>query len=108
MSFNCCYMVDGDRGPDAAYLYPDSRLLDNGVRKALNKAVNKDALNDAFFKGKAFPMYHTHLNENTLGWDTSWEQRYPEEYGYDPAAARQLLRRSRIHGEQPAGGHHVL
>ena len=92
MSFNCCYMVDGSRAADAAYLYPDSRLLDPRVRKAFNKAVNKEALNEAFFKGKAFPMYHTHLNENTLGWDPSWEQRYPAEYGYDPAAARALLR----------------
>lgn len=91
MSFNCCYMVENDRSAEGKYLYPDSRLLDNNVRKALNKAVDKDALNEAFFDGKAFPMYHAHLNENTLGWDPSWEQRYPEEYGYDPAAARSLL-----------------
>lgn len=92
MSFNCCYMVDGSRAADAAYLYPDSRLLDQRVRKALNKAVDKDALNEAFFNNKGFPMYHTHLNENTLGWDPSWEARYSAEYGYDPAVARQLLR----------------
>ena len=91
MSFNCCYMVDGDRGADAAYLYPDSRLLDHRVRKALNKAVDKDALNEAFFNNKGFPMYHTHLNENTLGWDPGWETRYPAEYGFDPVEARQLL-----------------
>ena len=92
MSFNCCYMVDGSRAADAQYLYPDSRLLDGRVRKALNKAVNKDELNEAFFNNRAFSMYHTHLNENTLGWDPSWEQRYSTEYGYDPAEARELLR----------------
>lgn len=92
MSFNCCYMVDGDRSAEGKYLYPDSRLLDGRVRQALNKAVDKDALNEAFFDGKAFPMYHTHLNENTLGWDPGWEARFPAEYGYDPAAARNLLR----------------
>jgi ABC-type transport system substrate-binding protein len=92
MSFNCCYMVDGSRAADAEYLYPDSRLLDGRVRKALNKAVDKNALNEAFFNNKGFPMYHTHLNENTLGWDPSWETRYPAEYGYDPAAAMELLR----------------
>ncbi len=101
MSFNCCYMVDGDRSAEGKYLYPDSRLLDGRVRQALNKAVDKDALNEAFFDGKAFPMYHTHLNENTLGWDTSWETRFPGEYGYDPAAARTLLREAGYSSNNP-------
>ena len=101
MSFNCCYMVDGDRSAEGKYLYPDSRLLDGRVRQALNKAVDKDALNEAFFDGKAFPMYHTHLNENTLGWDTSWEARFPAEYGYDPAAARTLLREAGYSSNNP-------
>ncbi len=101
MSFNCCYMVDGDRSAEGKYLYPDSRLLDGRVRQALNKAVDKDALNEAFFDGKAFPMYHTHLNENTLGWDTSWETRFPAEYGYDPAAARTLLREAGYSSNNP-------
>ena len=101
MSFNCCYMVDGDRSAEGKYLYPDSRLLDGRVRQALNKAVDKDALNEAFFDGKAFPMYHTHLNENTLGWDPSWETRFPAEYGYDPAAARTLLREAGYSSNNP-------
>ena len=100
MSFNCCYMVDGSRAADAQYLYPDSRLLDGRVRKALNKAVNKDELNEAFFNNRAFSMYHTPLNENTLGWDPSWEQRYSTEYGYDPAEARELFAGGGVFREQ--------
>ncbi len=101
MSFNCCYMVDGSRAGDAQYLYPDSRLLDGRVRKALNKAVNKDELNEAFFNNKGFPMYHTHLNENTLGWDPSWETRYEAEYGFDQEAARELLREAGYSEDNP-------
>ena len=32
-------------------------------------------------------MHH----QTRLGWDPSWVQRWPDEYGYDPAAAKALL-----------------
>lgn len=101
MSFNCCYTVDASREFDAKYTHPDSPLLDDRVRKAINKAIDKDALNEAFFKDKAFPMYHTHLNENTLGWNDAWQTDYEDEYGFDPAAARSLLREAGYDSSNP-------
>ena len=65
--------------------------MDVRVRKALDKAINRDEMNKAFFAGKGEPMIVDHFHPSRAGWDPSWEQRFPEEYGYDPAKARALL-----------------
>ena len=62
------------------------------VRQALNKAVNRDELNQALFGGRGgLMMIPSHLHPTRPGWDPSWETRFPSEYGYDPAAARAIL-----------------
>lgn len=90
MRYYCCIMKD-PKNPSAGWEYPESPLMDVRVRKALNKAINRDELNKAFFEGKGEPMYVTQHHQTRLGWDPSWVQRWPDEYGYDPAAARALL-----------------
>ena len=91
--------VDPDAAPeDLPFLscsaYPQSPLTDVRVRKALNKAINRDALNEAFFASKGITMYKNHYlpdNAQRVGWNPEWETRFEEEYGYDPDAARALL-----------------
>jgi peptide/nickel transport system substrate-binding protein len=78
--------------PSSGYKWPDSPVMDVRVRKALSKAVDRDALNK-LFQGDGSPMY---LRFHEAGFDgpgfnPDWESRFPDEYGYDPAAARQLL-----------------
>jgi peptide/nickel transport system substrate-binding protein len=90
MRYYCCIMKD-PKNPDAGWEYPDSPLMDVRVRKALNKAINRDELNKALFDGKGELMYVTQHHQTRLGWDPSWVQRWPDEYGYDPAAAKALL-----------------
>jgi ABC-type transport system substrate-binding protein len=70
---------------------PDTPLMDIRVRKAFSKAVDRDQLNEAYFGGSAVPMYNAHQNPSREGWDPSWVTRFPDEYGYDPEAARALL-----------------
>src|SRR5690606_12705346 len=63
--------------------------------KAMNKAINRDELLQAFLNpeseimalgGQFHPIYP--------GWDESWDpsgQRWKDEYGYDPDEAAKLL-----------------
>lgn len=83
--FQCCYFRDG------AYTHPDSPLLNDNVRKALNKAINRDELNIAFFRGKGNQMFNAHVYPTDAHFNPEWVTRYPEEYGFDPAAARAIL-----------------
>ncbi len=89
-SFECCYLKEADN-PASGYMYPDSPLMDVRVRRAINKSVNRDELNKAFFGGKGVTMYVNHMYPNRPGWNPAWEKQFQDEYGYDPAAARKLL-----------------
>lgn len=81
--------------------FPDSPLLDQKVRQALSKAIDRDALNDAFFGGEADTMVNNHFHQTRPGWDASWETRFPDQYGYDPAAARALLAEAGYNSNNP-------
>jgi ABC-type transport system substrate-binding protein len=88
LSLQCCF-VHTQTGEYP--VHPNSPLLDVRVRRALNKAVNRDELNRAFFAGKGDLMYLNHFHPTREGWDPSWVTRFDEEYGYDLARARALL-----------------
>ena len=87
------YYVPGDEAynPDTAapWEHPDEsgRL----VRKALNKAVNRDEINEFIFKQGGAPMLVHGYHPTLPGWNPEWETRWEDEYGYDPEAARELL-----------------
>ncbi len=84
----------GDLAQKEYPAYPNSPLSNLNVRKALNKAIDREALNDAFFAGKGLTMYKNHYlpnNAQRVGWNPEWETRFPDEYGYDPEAAETLL-----------------
>jgi peptide/nickel transport system substrate-binding protein len=77
--------------PTQKFVYPNTPIADVRVRKALNKAINRDELNKAFVRGKAEPMYLTYFHPTRTGWNPAWETRFKDEYGYDPSAAKALL-----------------
>ncbi len=79
--------------PDASqkYVYPNSPLVDLRVRKALNKAINRDSLNKAFLRGGGEPLYNEFFHANRPGWNPDWEKTFKDAYGYDPEAAKKLL-----------------
>ena len=74
--------------------YPNTPISNLKVRKALNKAIDREELNVAFFDGKGLTMHKNHYlpgNPQRVGWNPEWETRWEDEYGYDPGAARELL-----------------
>lgn len=77
--------------PGNNYLYPDSPIVNVKVRKAINKAIDRETLNTAFFGDRGERMVLNHFHPTREAWDASWEARYEDEYGFDPAAARALL-----------------
>ena len=82
----------GARDPvTGEFRHPDSPLLDLRVRKALNKAIDRDALNESFLGANAEVAILNHMHPTREGWDPEWEARWEEEYGYDPDAAKALL-----------------
>ncbi len=62
------------------------------VRQAMNKAINREELLEVLYKNRADLMYVHGYYPDLPGWDRTWEKRFPELYGYDPDAARRLLK----------------
>lgn len=62
------------------------------VRQAMNKAINREELREVLYKGRADLMYVHGFYPDLAGWDRTWEKRFPELYGYDLKAAKQLLK----------------
>ena len=73
------------------YVHCEDVFLDVRVRRALSKAVDRNAINEAFFGGKGIEVHNPHFVPTRSYWNPEWDQKFDEEYGYDPAAARALL-----------------
>ncbi len=62
------------------------------VRMAMNKALDRDQINDAIFKGAGGRQWvATLVPDFPGGYNPDWEAQWDELYGYDPEAAKQLL-----------------
>jgi peptide/nickel transport system substrate-binding protein len=88
MDFWGCCVINAQTNQ---YRHPNAPLLDLRVRKALNKAIDRNAINKAFLNNEGIIAYNAHIDENREGWNDSWKKRWNEEYGHDPKAARSLL-----------------
>ena len=73
------------------YVHNDVAVADVRVRKALNRAIDRAAINKAFFRGKAEPMYIDKMPRKAPYFNPAWEQNFQREYGYDVEAAKALL-----------------
>ena len=61
------------------------------VRQALNKAINRDEINEFIFKGGGAPYRVVDYHPTMPGWNPEWDERWEEEYGFDPDKSRELL-----------------
>lgn len=83
-------------------LYPDSPVNNVLVRRAVNKAIDRDAINTAFFGGKGSPLYLMYWLPEDRGWNPEWATNWQADYGYDPNVARQLLAQAGYGPSSPA------
>ena len=88
VNISCCW-EDPETGAYPAR--PDSPMTNVNVRKALSKTIDRSAINEAYYNNNAEIMHLNHWHPARLGWNPDWERDFPEQYGYDPAAARALL-----------------
>lgn len=95
----CYYVEPPQPGEPAAEVFtsgdrkfPDSPWCNEDIRRAASKAIDRDALNEAFFGGEAEKAVMWYwLPEQTSSWNPEWDTRYGEEVDYDPEGARELL-----------------
>ena len=85
------YYTTGDEAYDATVPYADPGENGRLVRKALNKAISREQINEFIFRQGGTPMLVHGYHPTLPGWNPEWEDRWEEEYGYDPEAARDLL-----------------
>ncbi len=76
---------------DTSYPWAAEGDVGRKVRQAMNKAIDRDQLNKAFFQGRGRPMYVAGVDPTIRGYIPAWEQRFEEAYGFDQARARELL-----------------
>ena len=68
-------------------------FVNNGwmVRRAMNKAINREELLEVLYKGIGELMYVGYFHPSHYGWDETWPERYEDLYKYNPDEAVQLL-----------------
>ncbi|MGQ0571288.1 MAG: ABC transporter substrate-binding protein [Armatimonadota bacterium] len=82
-------------------LDPKVPFVDVRVRRAMNMAVNRNAIAQRLLSGRVqphrLPGYHPKL-DNAIWpgiWNADWDKRFDELYGYDPVKAAALLKEAR-------------
>ena len=90
-NFDKNYFSYEAQGTPCGFVHCDSVFSDVRVRKALSKSVNRDEINAVYYGGEGTEVHNPHLIPSASYWNPEWDHHFDEEYGYDPAAARQLL-----------------
>jgi len=98
LSFEGAYL---DSESSCGYVHCDSPFLDRNVRQALNRAIDREELNKAFFGGKGEKMVMNHIPPTASYWNTDWDRDFDANWGFDPAAARALLAESGYNSDNP-------
>ena len=84
------YDIVGSRDEEMPWNIPGE--TGRTVRIAMNKAINRDELNEAIFEGAGARQWVGGIVPDfPAGYNPEWEERWEELYGYDPERARELL-----------------
>ena len=70
------------------WTHPETGKL---VRQALNKAIDRETIQDTLFGGEGELMQVYGFHRTLAGWNDQWDADFDDLYGYDPAKAKELL-----------------
>lgn len=83
------------------YMDTGSPFLNVDVRQALNRAIDRNEINSAYFGDKGVLMQVNHLNPGRPGWNERWVNEFDAKYGFDPVAATALLNEAGYNASNP-------
>ena len=89
--FGGLYFTSGEEAYDPSIPWAAPGEKGRLVRQALNKAINRDEINEFIFKGSGAPYRVVDYHPTMPGRNPEWDERWEEEYGFDPDKARELL-----------------
>lgn len=89
--FGGLYFITGDEAYDPSIPWAAPGEKGRMVRQALNKAVDRDEINEFIFKGGGAPYRVVDYHPTLPGFNPEWDERWEEMYGFDPDKARELL-----------------
>ena len=81
----------GNYLPSKPHYDPTIPWNNRKVREALNRAVNREELQNTILGGRGELMPVSFFHSSLPGWNQAWVDNFEENYGYDPERARALL-----------------
>ncbi len=108
-SIQVAFIIGGVYNPEEAgacqteefqncFYQADEPHLDPKVREAINRAINREEINEQLFGG--IGRQHTVWGYHPAlpGYNPRWTEEFDEKYGFDPERARELLQESGYEG----------
>ena len=91
-------IMGGIYSPSSPNHTPSEPHLDIKVRQAINRAINREKINQVLFNGigRPSPVWGYHPTQS--GWNSRWSEQFNSRYQYDPERARHLLLESGWNG----------
>ena len=78
-------------GGERCFYQPDEPRLDPRVRQAINRAIDRNEINEQLFGGIGQPHAVWGYHPALPGWNPRWLEEQDDKYGFDPERARELL-----------------
>ena len=84
-------IMGGIYSPSSTYHTRSEPHLDVRVREAINRAIDREKINQVLFNGigRPSPVWGYHPTQS--GWNSRWSEQFNSRYQYDPERAVQLL-----------------
>ena len=83
--------MGGIYSPSSPFHTRSEPHLDIRVREAINRAIDREYINQALFNGIGRPSPVWGYHPTQPGWNPRWSREFDSRYGYDPERAAQLL-----------------
>ena len=93
-SIQVAFVMGGIYSPLSPYHDPSDPHLDVRVREAINRAINREEINETLFSGFGSPHPVWGFHPSLPGWNPRWSEEFDAKYGFDPDRARELIKES--------------